>query len=390
MTSAHRALDVRIFHKISKSLVRRGYDVTVVAVHSQDENIDGIHVAAIPRSRSRLRRMTLNLYRIYRKTLELDADIYHFHDPELIPVGLLLRLRGKHVVYDAHEDLPRTVSYKEYVPPALRRLVAGAAEKLELFGARRLTGVIGATPPIAARFRPVNPNTVVVHNFPIVEELNQCSMRKWAEREAAVAYIGGIARERGIFELLDAMKLVIKKVECRLALAGWFSPKQMQAEVQKRAEASNVDFLGLLSRVHVSELLARVRAGIVVLHPEVNFIKAKPTKLFEYMCAGIPVIASDFPLWREIVEGAQCGLLVDPMRPSQIADAITYLLTHPREAEQMGRRGRATAERYFNWKSEERTLLSLYRSILQENQLACGEPIECEPRKGFSRSLDSL
>jgi glycosyltransferase involved in cell wall biosynthesis len=366
MTSAHRALDVRIFHKISKSLVRSGYDVTVVAVHPKDENIDGVHVSAIPRSPSRLRRMTLNLYRIYRKTLELDADIYHFHDPELIPVGLLLRLRGKCVVYDAHEDLPRTVSYKEYVPSVLRKLVAGAAEKLELFGARRLTGVIGATPPIADRFRDVNPNTVVVHNFPIVEEMNDRPAREWEERDAAVAYVGGISRERGIFELLDAMNLVTGKVECRLALAGWFSTKSLQSEVQHRTEASNVDFLGLLSRLEIADLLARVRVGIVVLHPEINFINSKPTKLFEYMCAGIPVIASDFPLWREIVESAQCGLLVHPMKPSQIADAIAYLLTHPQQAEEMGRRGRATAAKCFNWKSEEQTLINLYQSIFQQ------------------------
>jgi glycosyltransferase involved in cell wall biosynthesis len=369
-------MDARIFHKISKSLARRGYEVILVARNRRNETVDGVRIAALNKPGGRLQRMTVSLYQIYRKAVALDGDIYHFHDPELMPLGLLLRLRGKHVVYDAHEDLPRTVSYKDYVPVALRGLVAGAAERFELFAARRLTAVIGATPPIADRFRTVNPNTVVVHNFPIVDELTCCNSRRWQERDMAVSYIGGMSRERGTFELLKAMTIVRRKVDCRLALAGWFSPPELQDEIRRQADPSSVDFLGMLSRKQIAELLGRMRVGIVVLHPEVNFINSKPTKLFEYMCAGIPVIASDFPLWRSIVESAQCGLLVDPMKPSEVAEAINYLLTHPREAEEMGCRGREAAEKMFNWKSEERTLIRLYRSILHEPELSYAEKIE--------------
>lgn len=377
MTSAHRALDARIFHKISKSLARSGYEVILVAGHRRNETIDGVRIAALSKSGGRLRRMTVSLYQVYKKAVALDADIYHFHDPELMPVGLLLRLRGKHVVYDAHEDLPRTVSYKEYVPPALRNLVAGVAERFELFAARRLTAVIGATPPIADRFREVNPNTVVVHNFPILDELTSHHPQAWEQRDSAVAYIGGISRERGIFEMLQAISLVSPKLGCRLALAGWFSSPELQNEVRERMASGYVDFLGMLSRVQVADLLGRMQVGIVVLHAEPNFVNSKPTKLFEYMCAGIPVVASDFPQWRAIVESARCGLLVDPMNPARIAEAIAHLLTHPREAEEMGRRGREAAERIFNWKSEEQTLVRLYRSILQQNELSYAEEIEC-------------
>lgn len=389
MTSAHRVLDARIFHKISKSLARRGYEVILVAGHVQDETIDGVQVSAIPKSRGRLRRMTVNLYRIYRRTLELDGDVYHFHDPELMPVGLLLRLRGKHVVYDAHEDLPRTVSYKEYVPRSLRSLVANAAERFELFAARRFTAVIGATPPIADRFRAVNPKTVVVHNFPIFDELASKHPQAWESRDLAVVYVGGITRERGIFEVLEAMRQVHSQLDCHLALAGWFSPPGLKDEIQHTAEPNNISWLGMLTRREVADLLAQVRVGIVVLHPEPNFINSKPTKLFEYMCAGLPVVASDFPQWREIVDGARCGLLVDPLQPQQIAEAIAYLLTHPTQAEEMGRRGRIAAEKLFNWKSEEQTLLGLYRSILQDDGLALSEPVR-GPNNGFSTSLDSL
>lgn len=390
MTSAHRALDVRIFHKISKSLARHGYEVILVARHPQDEDIDGVHVSAIPKSRGRLRRMTVNLHRIYRRALELDGDIYHFHDPELMPVGLLLRLRGKRVVYDAHEDLPRSFSYKDYIPRSMRGLVANAADRFEIFAARRFTAVIGATPPIAERFRNINPRTAVVHNFPILDELSSDQHHSWERRDRAIAYVGGIARERGIFELLDAMAQLPAGLDCRLALAGWFAVPGLKKETQKMAGAERVDWLGLLSRIEIAELLTRVRVGLVLFHPLPNLINSRPTKLFEYLCAGIPVVASNFPLWREIVEGARCGILVNPHQPADIAEAIAYLMTHPVEAEQMGRRGRAAAEKYFNWKSEEQTLLGLYHAILQEDELLLDEPIECESDTGFSRSLDSL
>jgi glycosyltransferase involved in cell wall biosynthesis len=104
----------------------------------------------------------------------------------------------------------------------------------------------------------------------------------------------------------------------------------------------------------------------VILHPEKSFITSQPTKLFEYMAAGIPVIASDFPLWRSIIQEAGCGILVDPLDTQAIAAAIEYLVSNPREAEAMGQRGRRAAEKQFNWANEEQTLLSFYSSLLPD------------------------
>lgn len=367
LTSAHWVFDTRIFHKISKSLAQAGYEVILVARHERDEVVDGIRIAAVPRTRGRVRRLTVTLRRIYRKALELDGDIYHFHDPELIPVALRLKRAGKHVVYDAHEDLPRTVSYKDYVPCRLRKVAAWAAERFEQFAARKVTAVIGATPLIANRFRHLNPRTAVVHNFPILDETG---LPPWAQRTSTIAYVGSISRERGIFELLEAMNKLRNAGECRLALAGWFSPLTLKDEINRLPAAGKTDCLGRLSPTEVAGLLTRVRIGIAVLHPEPNFINSKPTKLFEYMCAGIPVVASDFPLWREIIDDAGCGLLVDPLNTNQIAEAIDYLLSHPSEAEELGRNGRAAAERLFSWTTEARTLIALYRDIMQHDPVA--------------------
>jgi len=125
-----------------------------------------------------------------------------------------------------------------------------------------------------------------------------------------------------------------------------------------------MDAQGFVSRKDVAKLMGDSRMGLVLFHPAPNHIAAQPNKLFEYMSAGIPVIASDFPLWRQIVESSNCGLLVDPLNPQSIADAICWLIEHPKEAEEMGRCGREAVEREYNWGHEEAKLLSFYRDRL--------------------------
>jgi glycosyltransferase involved in cell wall biosynthesis len=308
--------------------------------------------------------MTAKSVEIGHKAVQLNADIYHIHDPELLPLALLLRMLRKVVIYDIHEDLPRTVLYKRYIPATLRPVLMSAVESLENIAARAMTGLIAATPGIADRFRAINPRTEVVSNFPDITELLSSNGRNWSERSLSVVYIGGIAEERGIRELLSAMEKV-HGLGASLEIAGWFSDPTIKREVSASPEWKNIVWRGLLDRDGIAELLGTVRAGLTVLHPEQNFLTSQPVKMFEYMACGIPVIASDFPLWRSIIDSARCGILVDPLDTSAIAEAISYLLTHDQEAEAMGKRGRAAVEQRFNWFLEEHKLLAFYESLEQ-------------------------
>ena len=125
--------------------------------------------------------------------------------------------------------------------------------------------------------------------------------------------------------------------------------------------------LGFVDRDRVRQVLSRSMAGLVTLHPIINYIDALPVKMFEYMSAGIPVIASDFPLWREIIQGDDCGLLLDPLNPAAIAHAIDYLVSHPEEAQRMGKNGRTAVETKYNWTMEEKKLLAFYDNILNSS-----------------------
>jgi glycosyltransferase involved in cell wall biosynthesis len=364
LTSVHPAWDVRIFHKECKALVRAGYDVTLVVPHERDEVAEGIRIKAVPKPTGRLVRMTCTTWQVYRKAVELDADVYHFHDPELIPVGLLLRARGKRVVYDVHEDVPRSILSKYYLPRWSRSLLARVAEGIEGLTSRAFSALVAATPAIADRHVGRNGNCVVVQNFPLVDEFSSAANEPWSHRAPAVAYVGGISPERGIRQMVEAMGLLPDRLEATLKLAGEFDPPWIRDELVGLPGWNRVEEVGFLDRLRVAEVLGTVQVGLVLFHPYPNHISAQPNKLFEYMSAGIPVIASDFPLWRQIVQGTGCGLLVDPLDPKAIAEAIEYVLTHPEEAEAMGRRGREAVEQHYNWETEERKLLDLYDTLL--------------------------
>ncbi len=364
LTSVHPPFDVRIFHKECKSLAAAGYDVTLLGPCTHDRVVDGIRLRAVSKGRNRFERLTRTFWNIYRQAVREDAGIYHFHDPELIAVGLALRLRGKKVIYDVHEDLPRCMPYKPYLPKWLGKSAARIVELLENSACRFFSGLVTATPGIAARFYRLNSRTVVVHNYPLMTELASMPNRPWESRETTIAYVGSaVSVQRGALEMVRAMGLLPDDLEASLALAGPFSPPNLQDTLAREPGWNRVRVCGLLDRAAVAGVLSRARAGFVLQHPEPNAMAGKPVKLFEYMAAGIPVISADFPVWRQIVEGAGCGFCVDPLNPAQISLAIRYLFAHPREAEAMGRRGRRAIEERFNWDREKRKLLSLYGQL---------------------------
>ena len=363
LTSNHEPFDTRIFHRESVALARAGHEVTLVAPHTASETRDGVAVAAVAPPRTRGERMTHTAWRIWRRALSLKGDVYHFHDPELIPGAMVARASGRRVVYDLHEDFPRTFAAKIYLPPALREPLARFAEWVENAACRRFTGLVAATPAISERARLLHQRTVVVQNFPRPEEFPVARQGGWEDRDPAVAYVGNLTRNRGLAEMLKAMTLLGGVPAPVLCLAGAFDSAAERAGAEGLPGWDRVEDLGYLDRAAVARLLSRVRAGLVLLHPEPRYQVAWPVKLFEYMAAGVPVVASDFPLWRAIVSESRCGLLVDPLDPTAIAAAIERLLGDPTEAEAMGRRGRAAMLERFNWSSEEPKLLDFYSQL---------------------------
>lgn len=361
LTSLHPAYDIRIFHKQCMSLRKAGYEVTLVVKSEQDMEIDGIKISSIPEYKNRLKRFIISSWGVYKKAIKSKARVCHFHDPELIPIGILLILRGKKVIYDVHEDLPRQILSKDWIHPWLRYPVSWGAALAEWVGSRFFfSGVIPATPTIEKRF-PQN-KTVLVRNYPIEKEFKGRTETGWTHRMDQVIYVGGIDKTRGVIENIKAIELLGDE-KVRMILAGPFSSKSLEEECKALDGWQYVDYHSWLSREEVMTALGKSKAGLVVLHPTPAYLDSYPIKMFEYMLAGIPVIASDFPLWREIVDSAKCGLLVNPLNPEETSKAITWILSHPEEAEEMGKNGRRAVEEKYNWEQEEKKLLQLYKKL---------------------------
>ena len=364
LTSVHPAFDIRIFQKECRSLARAGFDVTVIAPHERDEVADRVRICAIPPVQGRGPRMTLTTWRVLRESLRQKADLYHLHDPELIPVGLFLRALGKQVIYDVHENLPKDVLSKEYLPMWSRKFLGQLLGALESVASRAFSAVVAVSPFIAERFRSANGKIVLVQNFPDLTEVAASAPPRWQAREMEVAFAGGLLEDRGILEMVRAMGLLPRHSKAVLNIASAEDPLEFMPKLAEEAGWSRVRYLGYLNRAGISALLGRVRAGLVLYLPAPHNLEAMPHKLFEYMAAGIPVIASDFRHWREMLGPTGAVYFVNPLDPYAIAGAIDSVLSHPEEAEQMGRRGQAAVRAMFNWESQAQELLKLYARVM--------------------------
>lgn len=360
LTTVHTRYDVRIFRKQCTSLAARGYDVHLLVADGRGEEINAnVTIHDIGRVRDRSRRMLLQPLRMWRAARGLRAQIYHFHDPELLPVGLLLRFGRRHVVYDAHEDLPRALLSKDWIHPSWRRLIATVLERLENLAVHYLSAVVAATPHIAQRFAPHNARSLDINNYPLQSEIDTGPSPRGKER--TVCYVGGIGRIRGAFEMINALE----HVNARLILAGPFESGATETALRALPAWSRVDFRGVVNREQVRQIMAESCAGLLFFHPEPNHIEAQPNKMFEYMAAGLPVLASDFPLWRKLLVESGAGRCADPMDPRAIAHAIQQTLADPLSARAMGERGRDAVLSRYQWTSEERKLHDLYTQLLE-------------------------
>jgi hypothetical protein len=350
LTTLHAPRDVRIFVKEARSQAAAGHEVHVVApgASGAEEGVELHDLGA--RTDAGLGALQGRLRAAWRAARRLRADVYHLHEPELIPLGVALKATGARVVYDAHEETPLEVRALHPDRPVLGRSLSLGWSLAEKVTAATADGVVAATPSIARRFPPRK--TVVVRNFPTAEEVERfAGGGPHAERTPNVVYLGGLTEIRGAREMAAAIDRV-RHPGTRLVLAG---PGATEVA------GDRIDARGWLPREGVAEVLLEARVGLLVLHPVPAHLESLPIKLFEYMAAGIPVVASDFPSWRELVGDA--GLLVDPYDVGAIATAIDALLEDPEAAQAMGARGREAVREHYGWEAEAERLLSLYERL---------------------------
>lgn len=361
LTSVHKRDDTRIFVKQCSSLAESGYGVSLVVADGKgDDFLNGVRIMDVGKPSSRLERFWKKGSAIYRAARNIDADLYHFHDPELFFVGLALKLKGKVVIFDAHEDVPLQILSKPYLNRFSAVFLSKLVAVVERAICSRLNGVVAATPFIREKFLRINSFSIDVNNFPKLQDIGEPT--SWNEKKKEFCYVGGISLVRGVKEAVKACEFLENDVVFNLA--GNFVEADLESEVTAYQGWERVKPWGFVNRTGVRDVLQRSKIGLVTLHPIPNYLDSLPVKMFEYMAAGIPVVASDFPYFKSIVEKIGCGVCVDPLDPKAIAEAVRNILVNDAAAKEMGERGRRAVLEEYNWDVEFPKLDLFYKKIL--------------------------
>ena len=362
ITSVHPRYDTRVYHKELKSLANAGYEVVLITADGLGDEVTsaGIKIFDVGKPDSRKTRLLKTRRLVYKSALAQNAQVYHLHDPELLPFGVKLKRKGFSVIYDVHEDLPRQILSKHWINKPLRKILSVFSEMFENYYSKRVSCIVTATDFIRDRYLKIHKLVTTVKNYPIIGDVKLDPSVNYPRKE--ISYIGSISKVRGVTELIASLNLC--KSDIRLNLAGNFAPEEYKLELEKLPGWEKVNYVGYADRQMVKTLLSKSFAGMVTLHPTINYIDALPVKLFEYMEAGVPVVSSDIPLWKSIVQENECGVWVNPLNSSEIAEKIDFLFNNPNIAMQMGIKGQEAVAVKYNWKNAERELLNVYSQVL--------------------------
>lgn len=364
VSSAHSRYDVRILRKECASLAKKGnYEVYfIVNDNLPNEMVDNVHIVSTGfKPNGRRERMFASMKYILSKAKEIDAEIYHFHDPELMQIFSEIKKWKKKIIFDSHEDVVEQITDKEWIHPLLRRIISNMFAIYQKSKLKQCDAVITVTPHLVEKLARYNQNTHMITNYPILN-IRKNTSKKTINKQV---FFGGGINDQWCHEYI--IRGLNKLSGVRYRLAGTAISEYLSA-LESCDGWRNVDYLGKIKFEQVEAEYKSSIAGMALNY--CSQIKGEGTlgntKLFETMAAARPVICTDYRLWKEIVEKYNCGIAINPHDVDAIASAIQYFIDNPDIAEKMGQNGRRAIEEEFNWYTQEKVLLRLYEILLGE------------------------
>jgi glycosyltransferase involved in cell wall biosynthesis len=364
--SAFHRHDTRIFWKQCRSLAKAGFEVTLLANDSgSDEVKENVRIVTTGISNtSRFQRMLLSRRSLYKKAYEIDADIYEVHDPEILPLGLKLLKKGKYVVFDSHEDFPNQLLEKDWIPMRFRKVLSWMAKSYYDRNIKKFSAVLSVTPHIVDSLKNSSDNVHLITNFPIIEEnFKVDSLEEYLQRKPQLCYAGTIyttSMQENILEALNDIEFV------RYIMVGTIEENYLNL-LARHKSWSRVNFIKRVSKEDLMKIYHEVTIGIVLFDysPNVGYKRGSlgNNKIFEYMHSGLPIICTDFELWQEIINKYKCGICVNPHNIDEIRNAISYLTDNKAEAYEMGQNGRKAVLNEYNWNSQEKVYVEIFRKL---------------------------
>jgi len=357
----HKKNDIRIFHKECISLAKAGYDVTYLTSYNVDQYIQGVHILGINLNKKlgKLYRYIFGDRKIIKKALNLKSDVYHIHDPELIRFAKKLKKNNSKVIYDSHENTPMQILEKEWIPKFWRHKISIIADKIEISNIKYCDMIFAVADSTCDRFHNYKHNVIKLENLPILKEFEDITIDYNIKNEKNIfCYSGAIWNERGLQNTCFSVEGISN---CKLQIAGRIDINNIRDYINKLP--INTFYLGYLTRNEIHKLYENSICGLCLFLPYPNNMIDPPTKIYEYMAAGIPTICSNFKSMEDVVLKNKCGISVNPENIEEIKNAIKYILEHKDEARQMGENGLEAIKNKLNWETHERVLLDAYGSL---------------------------
>lgn len=361
ITTVHPRFDTRIFFKECISLHNAGFSVILLVNDGKNNEINsGITIKSIQeRTGNKYKRIFLAPWKMLFAVLRERVRIVHFHDPELLLLGVLLRLCGKIVIYDAHENVPSTILYKKWIRLTfVRYLLAGAAMMIEKTSSLFFNRIICATKTIAKHFS--SNKTEILYNYPVLSKITPSVLPKNISDKLIVIYAGALSNIRGIREVIRAINEL--SFDCEFWLVGSWVQESYKQICEAEPGWRNVRYFGQCSLEKTYEYIANANVGMICHYPVKNYLDGIPTKAFEYMACSLPIIVSDFPLMREYF--TDCAVFVNPYSIDEIKAALVQLYSDTAFSQSLGKSGYEKVNRFFSWENEEKKLAALYNSLV--------------------------
>lgn len=368
ISTAHNKLDDRIFYKECVSLSTADFDVSYIVQSEHNERINNINIICLPIFKSRLKRMLANPVVAFFKVMRLNPKVVHFHDPELIFTGILLKLFGKKIIYDMHELVYCQINDKDWISnKTIKNLVSFSYKMIEKSAIRLFDRIIlaenGYSKYFEENYKKQMHKVVYIRNFPVLKLINnQKTIEERDSTKTVLLYAGGLTKIRGIKEIVDS--LIYVKQPTELWLLGKFDDEEYQNACQSSTGWKNVKYFGYIKHEDVYKYTLSCDIGISLLYPLPNYLTSLPVKAFEYMACEKPMIMSNFEYWKDIF--GDVALFCDPMNPKEIALCIQQLIDDHVKALEFGEKGRKLILEKFSWEAESIRLIEMYNQLLRK------------------------
>lgn len=368
ISTVHGRYDTRILLKECLSLKKSGYNVFLLVVDCmEDETFEGVKIQNLNSKRntiSRFRRMLLFPIVAFRRIIIIKPSVVHFHDPELMLLGLWLRFFGFKVIYDIHDELDEQILHKTYLPVYLRTVLSRALYFFEQFTAKFMSGIVVVNDKMQKKYWRLweKNRVVIVENFPVF--LDTYFNDSMIQDDVGFVFLGNISKARGLEKVLKLNQNLEKPLKFRVI--GPVQDPEYQRALSPLLSSKGVDYLGRKENREAQTLIRGAIAGLLIYDPLPNYIQTFPVKMFEYLINGIPLIASNFELWKQFVDKYNCGIVVDPNDNNSIVEALLYAFYHKEEMRTMGMNGMKAVQSFYSWSFSEKKLIAFYKNIEDE------------------------